>query len=430
MENGELSIILTSDEMISDIRDASTRCKALLHGLSKDGNTNAAEAREEMASFNIWVADMEKISKGEGDEEESQHDSKSDCSSDRSSSPFKLLSSSSEESEDDEVPGPWTSVQTLMTTLRQMAVMVRRVGNDHRQERTEKFKNLPRNEELYESFEKCAKQKVDHLFPKASAALQKRIAQVIARRQIWFVCLEEHQQKTSRRGEPVPALQQKEPESMEEKSAQETLPIEHQRTTDGMAPFTRKWNPNAQPSVTQSVTMMTSTEPDTENLQPSQNERAASTTSVNVSTGTLSSMPNLEQASGPREWSDTYDDWLAHMRKRHTRPEWYCWYCQDSSSSGNFSTPGDLESHLTDFHGDVLSKELRPTAVNHSKVYGQTLFQECPFCGEFPSEIAKENLDREGREMYEALEKHVGDHFVSVSLIRLPFKSGEELAGE
>lgn len=58
MENGELSVILTSDEMISDIRDASTRCKALLHGLSKDGNTNASEAREEMASFNIWVADM------------------------------------------------------------------------------------------------------------------------------------------------------------------------------------------------------------------------------------------------------------------------------------------------------------------------------------------------------------------------------------
>ncbi|KAK4059271.1 hypothetical protein Trihar35433_11024 [Trichoderma harzianum] len=419
MENGELSVILTSDEMISDIRDASTRCKALLHGLSKDGNTNASEAREEMASFNIWVADMEKISKGEGDEEESQHDSKSDCSSDRSSSPFKLLSSSPEESEDDE-----------------MAAMVRPVGNDHRQERTEKFKNLPRNEELYESFEKCAKQKVDHLFPKASAALQKRIAQVIARRQIWFVCLEEHQQKTSRRGEPVPALQQKEPEFMEEKSAQETLPIEHQRTTDGMAPFTRKWNPNAQPSVTQSLTMMTSTELDTENLQPSQNERAASTTYVNVPAGTLSSMPKLEQASGPNEWSihdfgpffcvnetcsspfncgDTYDDWLAHMH---------------SSSSGKFSTPGDLESHLTDFHGDVISKELRPTAVNHSKVYGQTLFQDCPFCGEFPSEIAKENLDREGREMYEALEKHVGDHFASMPLIRLPVKSGEELAGE
>lgn len=118
------------------------------------------------------------------------------------------------------------------------------------------------------------------------------------------------------------------------------------------------------------------------------------------------------------------------MRKRHTRPEWYCWYCQDSSSSGKFSTPGDLESHLTDFHGDVISKELRPTAVNHSKVYSQTLFQDCPFCGEFPSEIAKENLDREGREMYEALEKHVGDHFASMSLIRLPVKSGEELAGE
>ncbi|KAL7781728.1 hypothetical protein V8C43DRAFT_310826 [Trichoderma afarasin] len=150
----------------------------------------------------------------------------------------------------------------------------------------------------------------------------------------------------------------------------------------GMAPFTRKWNPNAQPSATQSVTMITSTELDTENLQPSQNERVASITSVNVSTGTLSLMPNLEQASGPN------------------------------------------------FHGDVLSKELRPTAVNHSKVYGQTLFQECPFCGKFPSEIAKENLDRESLEMYEALEKHVGDHFVSVSFIRLPVKSGEELAGE
>lgn len=52
LENGEPSVALTSDEMISDIREALTKCKALLHDLSKAGNTNAAEAREEIASFN------------------------------------------------------------------------------------------------------------------------------------------------------------------------------------------------------------------------------------------------------------------------------------------------------------------------------------------------------------------------------------------
>lgn len=58
MENEEPSVVLTSDELISDIREASTRCKALLRDLSKGGNTNAAEAREQMESFNSWVANM------------------------------------------------------------------------------------------------------------------------------------------------------------------------------------------------------------------------------------------------------------------------------------------------------------------------------------------------------------------------------------
>lgn len=189
-----------------------------------------------------------------------------------------------------------------MTGLRQLGLSFRRAGDWHRQKLTEKFKNLPSNKELYESFESRARQKVNHLFPKASEALQERIAQLIARRHIWFVCLEKHQQKTSRRDEPVPALQQKESEPMEEKNAQAAPPIEHQKTTGGIALITRNLNPNTQPSVTQSVKMVTSTELDTENLQPSQSEGAASTTSVNVSIGTLSSIPNREQATGPNEW--------------------------------------------------------------------------------------------------------------------------------
>lgn len=55
----ELAISPTSDVTLSHTRDLSIRCRELIHQLSaEDGSTDGAEARELMAGFNIWVANM------------------------------------------------------------------------------------------------------------------------------------------------------------------------------------------------------------------------------------------------------------------------------------------------------------------------------------------------------------------------------------
>lgn len=57
----EPTVAQTSDETLSDLRKLSIQCRALLHKLSaNDGptDTDGAEARELMASFNIWAANM------------------------------------------------------------------------------------------------------------------------------------------------------------------------------------------------------------------------------------------------------------------------------------------------------------------------------------------------------------------------------------
>lgn len=49
----------TSNETLEDLRELSTGCRDLLHQISaEDGAEDQAEARELMASFNIWAMNM------------------------------------------------------------------------------------------------------------------------------------------------------------------------------------------------------------------------------------------------------------------------------------------------------------------------------------------------------------------------------------
>lgn len=117
--------------------------------------------------------------------------------------------------------------------------------NQHPWEAIEKFRR--NNEESYQSFERCTRQKVKHLFPNASAALQERMAQSVARRRIRFLYLERHQKKTSTLREAVPALQ----------TMLELVRVDH-------------------------------------TPEPDQNERAESVVSVEIPTGTFPSAPKLD----------------------------------------------------------------------------------------------------------------------------------------
>ncbi|KAI1453987.1 hypothetical protein F4805DRAFT_441186 [Annulohypoxylon moriforme] len=489
----EPKIDQTSDKTLSDLRDLSIQCRALLHQLPANAGPEAGEL---MASFNIWTANMGVFREGRQsltsrlksapeiselvqqlltalkrdlekiafrlDSKESSSASESDDSSDRSSiSSYKQP----QVSENLEAFPPrttiWTSIQNTITSLRQLALAVRRAGAQHRQERIQRFKNIERNKEVYQLIERCARQKVDHMFPNASEVLRKRMAESIATRRTRFSYLEQHQKKTSTLNEPAPELQQDETNERKEGTALPKIELAQQR----IANLESRMRP--QPSIVLSATAVTKL--DLRGLNPTKNKlkRTESVSSVKISTGKFPSMPKLDsghtsftcpycflvcpakEASGESQWmshlihdfepffcvfdectspftcTDMYTGWLAHMRETHTQPEWHCWHCKTSSSSGPFSTPSELESHLESHHREEITESLRPTLVKHSMIHDQHPLQECPFCGGFPEEIEKTYPDRDGKQSHEALEKHVRDHLVSVALILAPVEMGE-----
>ncbi|KAI1192322.1 hypothetical protein F5X97DRAFT_341081 [Nemania serpens] len=154
----------TPNETLADLRELSIQCRAILRQLSADDEPTGAEAEKWTASFNVWAADMgvfhedqqsltsglksspdvcemvrqllvalkrdlEKMLLRMDSEEDCPSSSESDDSSDRSStSSYEQLQVVA----DDEGPlrsqsTLWTSIQTTITNLRQLALTVRRV---------------------------------------------------------------------------------------------------------------------------------------------------------------------------------------------------------------------------------------------------------------------------------------------------------------
>ncbi|KAM5374731.1 hypothetical protein ACJZ2D_006375 [Fusarium nematophilum] len=497
------SIAQTSDETLSDLRQISIRCRLLLHKLSTppDSPTDGAEAREQMASFNIWASnmgvfregrqslssrlksapeiselaqqllltlerDLEKqvLRRDQPEQDKASSDTESEDSSDRSStSSYRLL----QPTEDDEAPtapqsSAWTSIQNTITSLRQLALTVHRAGAHHRQARIERFKNLDRNKEVYETVERYALQKVDHLFPDASETLRKRMAQSIATRRARFSYLETHQKKVSTLSEPAPVLQPK--ESVIDEMPQVASPAGQPQARNTAAPQPWYLEANMDPSVVLSNTVVTKLDP--RRMQALPPKRAESVLSIQIGTGTFPSIPKLDstgtsftcpycflvcpakEVSSQTQWknhlihdfepffcvfddcsspfscAETYTGWITHMREVHTQPQWHCWHCTPPSPSP-FSTQQGLEHHLADCHEQEVSEALRPTLLKHSMVRDQLALRHCPFCGGFPLEIEEKHTDRTSNQAHEALEKHVRDHLVSVALILAPVETGE-----
>lgn len=230
-------------------------------------------------------------------QEQISSSSESENSSDRSStSSYRPLPLSGD---DEALPSPspqssiWTLIQDNITSLNQLALTVRLAGAQHRQERIERFKNLDRNKQLYQLFEACARQKVDHLFPKASITLRGRMAKATAMRRARFFYLEQHQKKTSTLNNPAPALQQNEAPDEEEDAPQEIEPEPEQEATV-LPPQQDNLGRSIQPSVMLSNTVVTKLDP--KRLHPAQNKPkdAESVLSVKVSTGTFPSIPKLD----------------------------------------------------------------------------------------------------------------------------------------
>ncbi|KAK1965186.1 hypothetical protein LY78DRAFT_107567 [Colletotrichum sublineola] len=327
-KNEEGLAVPTPGGTLLDIRELSIQCRQLLHQFSTDDSPDeGAEARELMASFNIWVANMGVFHEGRqsvasrlrsapqiseltqqllvvlkhdlekgvlrGDKpEEDQSASESDDSSDRSSAPsYRLL----EPSDDDEgyrlsassSPNTWTSIRNTITSLRPLALTLRLAGAQHRQEQIRHFKNLDRNKQVYQLFERCARRRVDWLFPKSSKTLRERMAESVATRRARFLYLEEHQENISTLNEPAPMPQQKEGYGEKEKLG--ALPVvQPGQQQQGTV------RPSVQSSVIQSTKTVTKLDP--EKLYPARSniKPAESVSSVKIPINKFPLPPTLD----------------------------------------------------------------------------------------------------------------------------------------
>lgn len=114
------------------------------------------------------------------------------------------------------------------------------------------------------------------------------------------------------------------------------------------------------------------------------------------------------------------------MSDRHCKVEWHCWECEKLTSvSKCFSTSTELEQHLKDRHAETVSDSLRSTALEHSMLHDPQIFQECPFCGGLPIELEKQYSNQKDWKAYDALQKHVRNHLISVASILLPIDMGQ-----
>ncbi|KAI1173275.1 hypothetical protein F4777DRAFT_558292 [Nemania sp. FL0916] len=502
--DGISTITQTSDKALSDIQGVSTECQKLFWKLSINRPINTTEPvmSDLMAAFNAWAANMgvfredqlslvarfksapdiskliqqllgalkrnlEKVLHPIDNEEETMSSSESDNSSDRSfSSSYEKSGAVVDEEDRRARPTVLSSVQNIITNLRQLELTIRRAGAQHRQERIQRFKNLDRNREVYEGFARYARQTVDYVFPKASETIRERTAISIATRRLRFQYLEQHMRKTSTLIGSTKTLHWNKniKEDGGEGEGEESVLSVNNQGKQHLA--------NVEPSTRRGEALSSTVPTKLDRVQfiPDQNKfkPAESVSSVKISTGTFPPKPKLnpggtsftcpycfivfpaKEASGTNEWwnhvirdfepffcvienchspfacADTYTGWDAHMSNIHTKQKWRCWLCNTAPSSlCLFSTRTLLETHLKEYHKNEITDSLRPTLITHSMVRDQHALQMCPFCGGFPVEIEKDFPDRNSEQAHESLIKHVRNELITAALLLAPRQTEE-----
>ncbi|KAJ8131835.1 hypothetical protein O1611_g1788 [Lasiodiplodia mahajangana] len=434
--NEEQALAKASNETLSDIQDLTIQCRGLFRQLSTDNTLtieDGIEGRGLMASFKMWTAEMGVFDEGQQsftsrlksipkiskptrsyldhlkrDLEKvlfrinSEHNISSTIESDDSSN----RSSTSSRRQ----PTVWTSTQDTIASLWQfrhrIPLALRRL------ERVQHFKVVDRNKQVYQLFERCARQKLDHLFPNASEALRGRMAVSIGIRRARFQYLKQHQKKTLTLSKPALSLQEN---SVIEGNERQNMPEMNQKRETVL------------PSeVSASNTIVTKLDPKRSNLSQNKILPAESVSSVKIFHREFPPIPKLDPGVAlHRSIADTYASWCVHMRYKHTQAEWHCFYCKTAPFTYTpFSNKADLESHLEKRHQELIPDSLRPTTVEYSKIRQHAL-QECPFCGGFPKEIEKKHPGQDRKELCELLNEHVRDHLIDVALIMAPFETGE-----
>ncbi|KAL4766966.1 hypothetical protein BDW60DRAFT_170629 [Aspergillus nidulans var. acristatus] len=490
-----------------DVRARVEHCKTLLAILSAEGHGVGADAREQLARLNIWAANMGVFTDGrqslasrlndageagklilyllqtlenelevvekqihavdvQEDEGHSVTDGdNSDKISECSSTSSYRIADPGEDAETDDTPALQPQlpifIRSTLTRLHQLAAIIRGAGKQHRLKRIERFKALSHNEEIYKTFERCARQKVDHLFPKAKIVLRERMAQSIATRRARFAYLSQHQKKISTLSKPAVNGPQIVAERTQDATPAPTPERQQAVGPDIRADYKRGGAPSRNLSST------TCTRLDTKRLIEAAGKRPESVASVQIPTSDYPRTPPINpvdnsftcpyccliypasEAANEKMWTEhwlqdfepffcvddncntpfscaeTYDGWLTHMRTEHSQAQWQCWHCSTHVDEPiTFPTPQLLEEHIRSKHR--IAESLYATIVKHSVVQKPKIFPNgCPFCGGVPEELEQKLSCQQEGEGQEALEKHVRDHFIKVALIMYPIDMSE-----
>ncbi|CZR67541.1 uncharacterized protein PAC_17440 [Phialocephala subalpina] len=230
----------SNEESASSLAAHTLSCRNEFSKMSSD--VDNTWARDQMAQFNMWTANIGVLAKGhqslayrlkdipeivalilqllcaleknlvrnqitidnlvkddrvlESKKDLSLDDCRSRCSS-TSSYDFASDSESEPEQTEAALPNSRVAAQEIIDRLHRLSAIIRRSGAHHRQVRIKHFLEKRKNIEVHDMIKRLARQKVEFLFPKAESFLHERIAESIAKRRSRFLYIKQHQQKVS-----------------------------------------------------------------------------------------------------------------------------------------------------------------------------------------------------------------------------------------
>ncbi|KAI0103372.1 hypothetical protein GGR51DRAFT_524710 [Nemania sp. FL0031] len=389
--------------------------------------------------------------------DDSSSSSESDDSSDRSSYINDFRPNIDIEAfKDEQAPTPtqsaaWNSLRWTTASIRQLEFILR----ENQQEQFQRFVHQDQNLRTYQLFETYAREKCDFLFPNASDSLRERMANSIASRQARLLFLKQHQKTPTlaKQDSKIQAVKQIKEEEIfilsvtkqEQEDVNSSCPLvplsKVPSNTVGIKLDPMRFN-SGQNKITPSgsislIKFSETTFPSIPNLDPGDASFTysyyllvslvdeASRRNKRMSRLTHKLEPFFcvfDNCPSPFRWTDTYTGWLAHMRDKHSIPEWYCGVCKTV-----FSSSAKFQWHLREHHQDQIPELFRgKVADDCMRLQDKYPLQECPFCGKFPLEIEKDDPNQDDLQVFKSLAEHVRDHLISLSQI-IPLVESEEM---
>ena len=137
----------------------------------------------------------------------------------------------------------------------------------------------------------------------------------------------------------------------------------------------------------------------------------------------------FEDCHKPLQVFRTSDDWISHMQRDHMPVEWLCLAHTPSISSTEqremaFHSEQAYKQHVREEHPNAVSLTDADLALHshRSSRLASQILTICPFCGGLPEHLGdKTRPDQQSDATQRGLQKHVGEHLQSLSLISLPW---------